>query len=199
MQIGSNNISFGSRHLYSAVLKGRGIFNIRTKTPVFISELDITDVDRLQKIFPEWKSTHYGGKIINAFFQDFTQPHTNLYFEKKFFAIETPKGAIKAIAIAQDATKYNWHLNMIQSQREILKDKSLTGAGSCILYLITKLAHLSGKEFATLHSTTQSMKFYNKIGFERVSEDSFRYLLPKTKFEDFEKTMEKRYSIKPII
>ena len=199
MQIRSNyNINFGSRHLYSAVLNGRGIFNIKTKTPVFISELDITDVNRLREIYPEWKSTKYGADIINTFLQDFTQPHSSLYFEKKFFAVETPKGAIKAIAIAQDATKYNWHLNMLQSQREILKNKSLTGAGSCILYLITKLADLSGKEVASLHATDQSIKFYNRFGFEKVFNDNFRCVLPKSKFSDLEKMMEQKYSIKPI-
>ena len=193
------NVIFGSKHLYSAVLSKKELFGREKKIPVYISELEYADIERMRNDSKKWGTTDYGKLIIDKFIRDCSLSPYSLGITKRYYIVETLRGTTKAVANAEDLGRNNLYLTMLQSERQKLGSKTLNGAGNCILYALSKLADSSGKDFVVLQATEKSKNFYEKAGFERLSRDSFRYYLSKSLFPEFEKRMEQKYSIKPVI
>ena len=198
----SSNINFGRKRLFKAILKQPEIFNREKNVDVFISELEISDMPKMQKLENYWEKTDYGYPIIRNFVHQCEKPYPQVGKDIRYYIVENPKvkteERIKALAVAQIIDN-NVYLSMLQSERQIKKQKSIRGAGSCILYATSKLAHSHKKDSISLISTSKAYDFYKKLGFCQVISKTRNLYMDKTNFKNFEAELENRYSIEPIV
>lgn len=199
----SNNINFKSQPLFQATLRKKTFLNIPIKEKVFISELDLSDTHRLKSILEYWKSTRYGADIIRDALMEFWKPLAQQKGKNRFFVVESSglfrRGKIYALASIEQLFAKSTFLELLQSEREIKKDKAVSGAGSCLIYMLSKFARIMGSNEIFLNSSPHARSFYKKLGFHPKNPRSLEFKLFKKNFANLESKLEKKYSIKPIL
>ena len=63
----SYNVNFGCKRLFQATLKQPKLFGIEKNTDVFISELETSDLFRMDNLKHYWEKSHFGLNIIRNF------------------------------------------------------------------------------------------------------------------------------------
>ena len=207
MKVQKTNPSFGSLPIYKAKLTQPFFLRpfLRAKD-VFISELDSTDIPRLGKAYDDyWYQTRFGPRIISEFEYAFSEPFRTMKKPERFFVVESAeplpeKRKIKALALAE-IHKDHIKLQLLQSQRETRKCFSQGGAGSCLLYVISRAANLLGKNSVELASAKQAIDFYkSQCGFkERITHRCTNFFLDRKRMPVFGQDVAQRYSIKPLV
>ena len=197
------NVNFGSKPLYKARLKQPlPIIPISIKRGVFISELEPDDEQRLRNLEPYWKRTRHGVPIIRNFLHECENNFCNQKRNyKKFYIIEfpgkNPDKNFKAIAIAEHIEDF-LQLSMLQSDNEKRKNNLLKGAGSCLLYAVSKLAEMMNLNSVYIRSMPEAIPFYEKAGAKHIGTKDIDFVIKKEDFTEFQKALEEKYSIKKI-
>ncbi len=193
-------VNFGSKRLYQAKLEQPGIFKNKY-TDVYLSELDRTDLKRMEALQDYWRDTSFGETIIRDFVKNFTYNLGKISKFKKYYIIETPnynsENHVKALAEAK-IFKDEIHVPMLQTEKEIFKNKSIKGGGGCMLFVIMQLARQQHKNSVTLVPTSGAESFYEHYGFTPVYPGEFEYILPKKNFSRIENRLKEKYSIRPV-
>ena len=200
---GYHNINFGSKPLYTARLRQTlPILPISINKDVYISELEPCDEQRLKNLEKSWKKTRHGVPIIRNFLNECRENFCNRKKHyKKFYIVEfpgeNPDKNFKAIAIAEHIEDF-MQLSMLQSCNEKKKSNVLKGAGSCLLYAVSKLAEMMNLNSVYIRSLPEAIPFYEKIGAEHVGIKDFDFIIKKENFKNFQKTLEEKYSIEKL-
>ena len=196
------NVNFGSKPLYKAKLKQPlPIIPISIKRGVFISELEPDDEQRLRNLEPYWKRTKRGVPIIRNFLHECENNFCNQNNHyKKFYIVEFPDNNpdknFKAIAIAEHIEDFI-QLSMIQSDNEKRgKNDLLKGAGSCLLYAVSKLAEMMNLNSVYIRSMPEAIPFYEKAGAKHIGTRDIDFIIKKEDFTEFQKALEEKYKIK---
>ena len=197
------NVNFGSKPLYRAKLKQTlPILPIRIKRTVFISELEPGDEQRLRGLENLWKKTKHGVPIIRNFLHECNENFRNQKEHlKKFYIIEfpskNPDRNFKAIAIAEHIENFI-QLSLLQSCNEKKKSNLLKGAGSCLLYAVSKLAEMMNLSSVYIRALPEAIPFYEKAGAKHIGIRNIDLIIKKEDFKEFQKALESKYSIEKI-
>lgn len=193
----TNNRNFGSIPLYRAVLKQRRLFGKARPIEAIVSLAEKTDLDRIDLDPDRWFFTSFGEDVI----QDMSRMAPS-YIKQNYdggLLVEIPTNAagkqVKAMASFSTNSDYVC-VNALQSKREILPFNRIKGAGSLIMYAISKIAQEKHCPKISLYSALGSTGFYRKIGFERNFGRFFD--LGSSKIEGFQRRLEEKFQIKEI-
>ncbi len=197
-----NNINFCSQRLFSAQLYKQTIDNERIPLGAYVSLLDKSDLDRFELHDDNWKDDYGYRTIGNDILWDLRRKKANSFWNNIYFlGIECPSedeyDRIKALAEVIKTDK-NIKLDLLQS-RSVLENPSerTVGAGSLIIYMLTKLAQKEGKNRIRLVSIDDSSsKFYKKVGFNQDYKSV--YVMDEPKISEIGQELEKKYNIIPI-
>ena len=193
------NLNFGRKFLYRAKLEQPlQIMPLCIKKDVFISELEPQDKDNMNKIRKLWKETTYGESIIEDF--EYTLGKRNLInplLYDKFFIVEDKRKKVKAMAVAEIKEGYI-ELALIQSEREKKGKHSIKGAGSCLLYAVSKLAQSLNMNCVHIGSLPEASLFYTKAGAKKLGLKGTDFVIDNDDFDKFQKKLEDKYSIKNV-
>lgn len=203
----SHNVNFGCKNFFHATLRQAGTFKKTPAVDVFISELDFSDAERIEKTALFWNQTQFGFQIIKEFLHDCI--HKSCYFGNltRYFTIEDINAPtmrrVRGLALAE-VEGPSMSVALLQSERQIEGINHLSGVASCLMYGITKVAKEKSMDSVWLVATKSAEPFYEKIGFRRSPVDGIEsvksniYTLEKENYEKFLKSMEKKYSIEPF-
>ena len=115
----------------------------------------------------------------------------------------SPKEQVKAMAMYHVGAD-NINLQLLQSENQLKWFKKTKGAGSMIIYALTKIAEKLGKKAVTVDADRAAYKFYEKMGMKISKTDvSYRdygryYILPRKMFKDFQKKIEEKFGVVPV-
>lgn len=197
-----NNINFGSIKLFKAQLIKENILGEKKPLKAYISLLEKSDLKRLDFKDENWLD-EYGQKTIgNDIIYDMTRSNNTPEWDNCYFfgveCPEEPKGSkIKAIAEIIKCNK-NMKLYLLQSQTPFENFSEKThGAGSCLIYVLTKLAQIMDKNKIKVTSIDDnSTAFYKKFGF--VQERKNNYEMNEEAILQAQKILEEKYKISPV-
>jgi len=196
--IGQCNMNFGAIPLYEATLGVKKAFS-RKITPMkaIVSIMEKTDLDRPGMDYLKWDKTSYGGAIIDEFASK--MPHKLRRFLLVDMPDAAPKEQVKALALYTVGFE-NINLQLLQSENQLKWFKKTKGAGSLIIYALTKIAEILGKEAVCVDADRAAFKFYKKIGMKKSIDSNFReegefFILTKNMFKAFQQKMEEKFNI----
>lgn len=198
MEIRNNcTVNFGSKRLFSAVLKQKNVLGKFQDIDVFISELELSDRFAVKELFERWKNTSFGPSIIASFLDATSGKTQEINKVKKYFVIETANkdfpNNTRGLAITR---VYNEDI-FVPMLQAYPYGKKIKGIGSALMFAITKYAHLKNKSVC-LYPVVEAEDFYKKLGFEALRPNDFEFILDKSSFPVLEKALEFKYSIRPL-
>ena len=181
---------------------GKSVFSKKT-TPMraFVSIMENSDLDRPSLDISKWCRTKYGDLIISVFEDKSHLP--SLYRDRKFLLVETPEETVgkqvKALAL-YSAEKDNIDLNVLQSENQMRWFQKTKGAGSLIIYTLTKIAEALGKKEVIVDADRAACNFYKKIGMKMKQLPGYKnksrvFVLTQDMFKDFQRKMEEKFNI----
>ena len=190
----TNKNTFGSIPLYRATIAKKPMLKAAEPLKAIVSVFEKSDLDKEALTDRVWRGTHYGIGII----QDMEDlPGYSRYMPKQhFLLVETPtekaNKQIKAMA-AYHFEKDMLVLGALQSKNQTEYRQKTKGAGSLILYALSKIAEQQGKEKIFVDAYRKAINFYRKLGLDQVGERTF--VLTKENFAKFQRALEERYKI----
>ena len=196
-----SSYKFGSTILYKAKIKQhQHDCDFASPCDVFITRLDKTDLYRLKRDEADWEDTRFGKTIIEAL-ENYSAEEDNYNGVKTFFyAIETPnprgERQIRAMAMATNYIKENKiELDWLQTNNDLCMPNVLSGAGSCLLFMILKLAQKNNADTFSVYSCDNALGFYKLFGLKRKLAEYNEFSLEKRLFARKAETIRKKYSI----
>lgn len=191
--LGTRNNSFGSIPIFKATLPQKPLFGKRKPLDVFVSVLGKADLDREAMQPQKWQFTSYGVHAIEEMYR------STIFGNKQFLAIEAPSlpenKQIKAIAVFLEGDN-KIVLDTLQSKSQTELLNRTKGAGSLIIYALSKIAKIKQALSIDLYSARRAKKFYKKLGFECIQGNE--YTLPIPKYKELQRELEKKYHIIPV-
>ena len=195
--------SFGQIQLDTINLKKVVDKNKSKLVPAKFSELDCCvkeDIKKMETILSNWK------KALLCGYFSFDFKHL-LTLDRRFFVIEeeSEEGDIARnlmeLEVPVNGSNNRITVQLLQSAPEIANNtEALTrGAGELALYEAVKMAKEQKLDSVNLYSINNS--FYDKMGFEKLDEDSSHcsnYELTASKFDEFMERVEKKYNLKDV-
>ena len=195
--INTSNRNFGSIPLYRAVLKQRKLFGQARPIEAIVSLAEKTDLDRLDLNPQRWILTEFGYDVIQDMERMSPSYAKQNYDGGLLVEIPSKKPGKQVKAMASFSTNSDdVCVNVLQTKREILPFNRTKGAGSLIMYAISKIAQEKHCPKISLFSAPGSTGFYKKMGFKRNPGRFFD--LSSSKFEDFQRRLEEKFQIKEI-
>ena len=197
-----NNINFGSIKLFKAQLIKENILGEKKPLKAYISLLEKSDLNRLDMQEENWLDEYGNHTIGTDIIRDMTRSkNTSEWNNCYFFGVECPeepKGSkIKAIAEIIKCNK-NIKLYLLQSKTPFENYSEKThGAGSCLIYVLTKIAQIMNKNKIKVTSLDDnSTAFYKKFGF--VQDRKSNYEMNEETIPQAQKILEEKYKISPV-
>ena len=199
------NTNFGGIPLYKATLATKSVFSKKV-SPVkaFVSVIEKSDLDRPALSHAKWDKTNYGGEILDEIglvVSGYLKGNT-----MRYLLVDVPKASpkeqVKAMAMYYVGSD-NINLQLLQSENQLKWFKKTKGAGSMIIYALTKIAEKLGKKSIKVDADKAAYKFYEKMGMKISETDvSYRdygryYVLPKRMFRDIQKKIEEKFGVVP--
>ena len=195
-KIKSNITNFGSRPLYRATLLSKKLFNKPEPVEAFVSMAEKKDFGREALGYRRWFFTTYGDDILYLMEEQSKHPKK---VNADFLLVDIPSFAAKkqVAAMASYNVGYdNLILKALQSKSEIALFNRIKGAGSLIVYALSKIAQKNDKKAIVLSAATGAKKFYKKLGFKNIEAKEF--MLPKEKYEMLQRKLEEKFHITEV-
>ena len=193
----SERTSFGSIPLYRATLMNKKLFKAPVPVEAFVSIVEKSDAKRGDFKPKNWFFSHYGLDILSQMEENLFSFRNSFY---GFLAVEIPSfkepKQVKAIA-SYFFGKENLVLPWLQSKSETAFFSQIKGAGSLIIYALSKIAQRNYANGIFLNSSSWARKFYKKLGFDEIAIKEFQ--MPKQKFQKMQKTLEEKFQIKEAL
>ena len=192
-----NTTNFGSIPLYRAVLRQKNFLGKTCPVEAIVSWAEKSDLSRLDLKPSRWFFSDFGHNIIQSLQE--CSPPLGKYSDEFCLLVEIPTEKVgrqvKAMSSFFVSPKNIW-IRYIQSKSQTALFKKIKGAGSLIMYAISKFAQKRKSQTVSLYSAGFSKNFYKKLGFMNIS--GRRFSLKNPSFEEFQRKLEEKYQIKEI-
>ncbi len=188
--------SFGSIPLYKASLVQKKFFQKAQTLDAFVSIIEKSDMERTALDYRKWWFSRFGNDIIESAEETLLQSKKKY---RKFLMVEIPSlkpsKQVRAIAEYFLGTD-NLILGLLQSKNETSFFSATKGAGSLILYALSKIAKQEKLNTISLECANGASKFYEKLGFKNTGRRLF--ILPSSDFGVMQSHLENKYNIVSI-
>ncbi|MCR4880479.1 MAG: GNAT family N-acetyltransferase [bacterium] len=187
------NTNFGGIPLYRAILQQKKLLTQPEPVEAFVSAFEKSDICRAALDYRKWWLTRFGDEIIN------TMEEKVVHYKRvpnDFLLVEVPSAPkekqVAAIA-SYNLQKDKLILSAIQSKSEVAIFNKIKGAGSFLMYALSKKAEEKRVGGIFLQAAREAIRFYEKLGFRQIEQNE--YCLPRASFRKFQKQMEAKYKI----
>ncbi len=208
MKIGNNQNfntqyrpAFSGQRICSVGLK-RVLNGVNQYMSAYFTRLTKEDIDLVDSARSTWGVANYSSLIVADCLRILSKPITSKEKCKSFFMIEepyflNPVDKIKALAETQ-IEEDSLVLSFLQSATSINPKDKVSGAGTAIIYGLTKIARKMGLNEIRLTSANYTTdEWYNKLGFSSdIYGNSFDMILSSRDFNRFQKIVENKYKFK---
>lgn len=196
-----NRPTFSGQRICNVGLK-RVVSGVNQYMPAYFTRLTKEDIDLIDSARSTWGMAGYASVIVSDFLRLLSRQRTPKEECKRFFMIEEPYSLnpidkIRALAeasIDEDALV----LSLLQSATSINPKDKVSGAGTTMIYGLTKIAQKMGLNEIRLTSANYTTdEWYNKLGFSSdIYGNSFDMILSSRDFNRFQKIVENKYKFK---
>ncbi|MCR4880661.1 MAG: GNAT family N-acetyltransferase [bacterium] len=198
----ANIQNFGSENLFSARINKYNSQTEQTEpVDVFITRLEASDTQRVEKNIDDWQKTDFGAELYAWLKKMSANPNNAEVKKSDLYAIEAldkdGTKTIKAMALATDSPEDKAiFLDILQTLNLPEQAEKLKGAGSCLMYALMNLAKQRSADTVSLEASTSAIPFYQKLGFD--SDRLWHFLVEKDKIDELEQTLKEKYSIEEV-
>lgn len=186
-----NKISFKGERLFPVNMFKSFYCGPQEEIYGYFTKMTADDIPLIQQAKEFWQFTLFGAQILERFAKSTKKIQTYMVECPKF---NSPSDKIQALASVKDEGD-SFFVEFIQSASELPRGFDLKGAGSMILYGITRLAEKLQKKFIHLESSNFDTDSFYQKHFFISSPNSSRFILRKDDFPKLRKMLEEKYNI----
>ena len=184
-------VSFQGDRLFPVNMIKRFCYGPEESIRGYFTRMTQEDQNLVKQVKNFWEYTSFGNEILGRYAQNLKHTKTYMIECPQF---NNPNEKIQGIVSVKDNGD-SLFIEHLQSASEIPRGYNISGAGSMLLYGITKLALNLKKQFIDLKSANFDTDSWYSKNFFISSPNSADFVLRKCDFPKLVKTLEEKYNL----